>query len=243
MSKKRAERVIFSLKYMRFPCIITSYHWISKGVLFDNSGCHMKTTVETFIPTARKNFWPMLKSEWLQWRLNKTPLWNIPLRNWLLKHLFASIDGSPFAIQIPFHISDGSRTHIGKNFVANYNVAIFDHGGVRIGDNVMIASNVVITTVFHPMNANERIFYYCPDSFEPHKRADTELCAPISIGNNVWIAAGTIICPGVTIGDNTVIGAGSVVTRDIPANVFACGVPCRVVRTLSNTDKTDCQTL
>lgn len=74
--------------------------------------------------------------------------------------------------------------------------------------------------------------------FEPLKRMDIELVAPITIGNNVWIAAGAIICPGVTIGDNTVIGAGSVVTRDIPANVFACGVPCRVVRNLSeNTEQ------
>ena len=60
---------------------------------------------------------------------------------------------------------------------------------------------------------------------------------PITIGNNVWIAAGAIICPGVTIGDNTVIGAGSVVTRDIPANVLACGVPCKVVKSLNETEE------
>ena len=40
----------------------------------------------------------------------------------------------------------------------------------------------------------------------------------------------------VTIGDNCVIGAGSVVTRDIPPNSFAAGVPCRVIRTLSDAD-------
>jgi maltose O-acetyltransferase len=39
-----------------------------------------------------------------------------------------------------------------------------------------------------------------------------------------------IICPGVTIGDRSVIGAGSVIPRDIPANVFAAGNPCRVIR-------------
>ena len=193
----------------------------------------MKSTVTTYIPTARENFWPMLKSEWLQWRLNKTPLWNIPLRNWLLRHLLGSIDGPAFAVQIPFHISFGKDTYIGKNFFANHNCCIYDRGGVKIGDNVLLGPGVIITTVFHPMDSKERIFYYCPDSFEPHKRADTELCAPIAIGSNVWIAAGAIICPSVTIGDNTMIGAGSVVTRDIPANVFACGVPCRVVRSTS----------
>ena len=192
-----------------------------------------------FIPGDRENFWPMLKSELIQWRLNKTPLWNIPMRNWLLRCLIEKMDGPAFAVQIPFHISFGNRTHIGKNFFANNGCIIYDHGGVEIGDNVLLGPNVIITTVFHPMNAKERVFYHYPSSFEPHKRADTELCAPITIGDNVWIAAGAVVCPGVTIGDNTVIGAGSVVTRDISSNVFACGVPCRVVRKLDDIDKNE----
>ena len=44
------------------------------------------------------------------------------------------------------------------------------------------------------------------------------------------------VCPGVTIGDNCVIGAGSVVTRDIPPNSFAAGVPCRVIREITDAD-------
>lgn len=191
-----------------------------------------------FIPVARENFWPMFRSEWLQWRLNKTPLWNIPLRNWLLRRLLGSIDGPPFAVQLPFHVSFGNRTYVGKNFFANHNCIIYDHADVRIGDNVMLGTSVIITSVSHPMSAEERAFRYNLDSFEPKKRAYAELVAPITIGNNVWIAAGAIICPGVTIGNNTIIGAGSVVTRDIPANVFACGVPCRVVRDLlENTEQ------
>ena len=43
--------------------------------------------------------------------------------------------------------------------------------------------------------------------------------------------------PGVTIGDNSVIGAGSVVTKDIPANVVAYGVPCCVIREISEHDE------
>lgn len=42
---------------------------------------------------------------------------------------------------------------------------------------------------------------------------------------------------GVSIGDNSVIGSGSVVTRDIPPNVIAAGVPCRVIRELNESDK------
>jgi len=53
----------------------------------------------------------------------------------------------------------------------------------------------------------------------------------------VWIGAGTIVLGGVTIGDNTVIGAGSVVTKDIPSGVIAVGVPCRVLREITEEDK------
>ncbi len=64
-----------------------------------------------------------------------------------------------------------------------------------------------------------------------------EVALPITVGNNVWIGAGTIVLGGTTIGDNTVIGAGSVVTKSIPSNVIAVGVPCRVVREITDADK------
>ena len=61
---------------------------------------------------------------------------------------------------------------------------------------------------------------------------------PIHIGNKVWIGANSVVLPGVTIGENSVIGAGSIVTRDIPANVIAAGNPCRVIREITEEDKT-----
>ena len=60
--------------------------------------------------------------------------------------------------------------------------------------------------------------------------------ALITVGNNVWIGAGTTVLPGVTIGDNAVIGAGSVVNRDIPSGVVAAGNPCRVIRPITEED-------
>lgn len=45
--------------------------------------------------------------------------------------------------------------------------------------------------------------------------------------------------PGVTIGDNTIIGTGSIVTKSIPSNVIAVGNPCKVIRKITNQDKTD----
>ncbi|WP_373870015.1 DapH/DapD/GlmU-related protein [Weissella soli] len=53
------------------------------------------------------------------------------------------------------------------------------------------------------------------------------------IGENCWIGSGTVIVPGVRIGDNTVIAAGSVVTKDIPDNVVAFGVPCKVQKEIT----------
>lgn len=60
---------------------------------------------------------------------------------------------------------------------------------------------------------------------------------PINIGDNVWVGGSVTIVPGVTIGDNTIIGTGSIVTKDIPSNVIAAGVPCRVIRSITENDK------
>jgi maltose O-acetyltransferase len=83
---------------------------------------------------------------------------------------------------------------------------------------------VQLYTAYQPLDAAERI-------------KGPELAAPITIGDNVWLGGGVIVCPGVNIGDNTTIGAGSVVTHDVPANVpanvFAAGNPCRVIRSLA----------
>ena len=55
---------------------------------------------------------------------------------------------------------------------------------------------------------------------------------PVTIGSNVWIGAAATILPGVTIGDNAVIAAGAVVSRDVPADTLAAGVPARVLKRL-----------
>ena len=60
---------------------------------------------------------------------------------------------------------------------------------------------------------------------------------PVVLEENVWVGAGATILPGVTIGKNSVIGAGSVVDRDIPPDVVAAGVPCRVLREIGPRDR------
>ncbi len=60
---------------------------------------------------------------------------------------------------------------------------------------------------------------------------DLEITKPITIGNNVYIGNNVIFLPGVRIGNDVVIGAGAVVTKDIPDNSVAAGVPARVIKT------------
>jgi maltose O-acetyltransferase len=138
-------------------------------------------------------------------------------RTAVLKDLLGNC--STIDIQPPFFCDYGSHIFAGKNFFLNFNCVILDCAKVTIGDNVMCGPYVQIYTAYHPVMAAERI-------------KGPELASPITIGDNVWIGGGAIICPGVTIGDNTTIGAGSVVTKDIPANVFAAGNPCKVIRRL-----------
>ena len=89
----------------------------------------------------------------------------------------------------------------------------------------MIAPNVTISTTGHPIHPSFR-----------DKGAQFSL--PVTIKDHVWIGSNVVIMPGVTIGENCVIGAGSVVTHDIPANSVAVGVPCRVMRAITDEDLT-----
>lgn len=123
-----------------------------------------------------------------------------------------------FHIEHGFTCVFGDNITIGDNFYANYNVQLLDPNRIEIGDNVLIAPNVIVPTAGHSLSADLR-------------RQGLEFAKPIKIGNGVWLGAGAIVLPGVTIGDNAVIGAGAVVTRDIPPDCLAVGTPARVIKT------------
>lgn len=116
-----------------------------------------------------------------------------------------------------FHCDCGFNIHVGENFFANYNVTILDRAEVNIGDNVMIAPGVLISAVGHPLSPAKRRFRM-------------SFAKPVTIGSDVWIGGNAVILPGVSIGNNVVIAAGAVVTRDIPDNCLAAGIPARVVK-------------
>ncbi len=196
-----------------------------------------KKTLTLFQPTTKSVFWTMIRTEAIQHRFNHTPPWMYPIRNWLFKKLVAEIDGKPFFIAGPIRFQQGNHTHVGRNFYGGPNLVILDHGGVYIGDNAMLGPNVTLASHAHPKLADQRVVRPFPDTFEPYGRGEIEVIAPITIGNNVWIASNVVVCPGVTIGDNAIIGAGSVVTHDIPANTLAYGVPCKPVREITEADR------
>ena len=139
----------------------------------------------------------------------------------LLAELFGN--SAPVDLTPPFHCDYGYNIKLGKKVYFNFNCVVLDVMPVSIGDNVLIGPAAQIYTAMHSMDAAER-------------KKGLEFGKSVTIENDVWIGGGCIICPGVTIGRASVIGAGSVVTRSIPKGVFAAGNPCRVVRTLSNTD-------
>ena len=149
-------------------------------------------------------------------------------REKILSELLERIgSGSRMLGPIRFHY--GCHTTIGKNCFMNFNFTVQDDAKVRIGDYCRFGPNVTIVTPLHPMVASERRELLCKDG----KTRSFCYAKPVTIGSDCWFAANVVICPGVTIGDNCVIGAGSVVTRDIPANSFAAGVPAIVKRRIT----------
>lgn len=121
-------------------------------------------------------------------------------------------------------VGAGGLLEIGDNVLVNYGSSIGATKLVRIGNGCNIGTHVMlIDNSFHQL--------------EPERRNEVPEPAPVILEDNVWLAARTIVLPGVTIGRNSVIGAGSVVTRDIPANVLAAGVPAKVIRPLTSTDQ------
>lgn len=60
---------------------------------------------------------------------------------------------------------------------------------------------------------------------------DLEITKPITVGDNVYIGNNVIILPGITIGTNVIIGAGAIITKDIPDNSVAVGIPAKVIET------------
>lgn len=113
-----------------------------------------------------------------------------------------------------FTIVNHPLLKIGNNSTINEGVHINCRDKVTIGNDVHISTNVQIHS--------GKLFLEQKPRF--HSKA------PITIKNNVWLASNVVVLAGVTIGENSVIAASSVVTKNIPSNSLAMGIPAKVIK-------------
>jgi len=128
---------------------------------------------------------------------------------------------SEMSVQSDFFIHSGcdvmvfnnAKLNLGSGYINRY-CKIRCYSSITIGDNVAISENFSIwDSDAHAIEGKEHL-----------------MIQPIIIGNNVWIGTNVTVLKGVTIGDGAIIAAGSVVTKDVPANCMAAGVPAKVIK-------------
>lgn len=169
-------------------------------------------------PTKEQN-----RAKQLCWEYNRTAPNEQDKRRSILQELLGTC--SPMTgIEPDFHCDYGFNIHTHGLVVINYNCVILDTSPVNIGAGAFIAPGVCLACSGHAIDPKQR-------------SQGIGTSAPITLEENVWIGANATVCGGVTIGTGSVIGAGSVVTHDIPAGVIAAGVPCKVIRPITEKDK------
>lgn len=108
-------------------------------------------------------------------------------------------------------ISLGDRVFLGRNTTLDIS------NKLAIGDRTLVAPGCLITDHNHGIRAGVRIVDQVDEA------------RPVVIGADAWIGANSCVLPGVRIGNGTVVGAGAVVSRDLPDNCVAVGVPARII--------------
>ena len=136
-----------------------------------------------------------------------------------------AVFGDRFAAQsdrwrVQIYVDHGATLVVGDDVFMNCGTSIEAYHDIRIGNNVLMA-------VFSSVIDDDRHLA------QPGVSLDK---GPTVIEDNVWLGRSAAVMPGVTIGSGSVIAANSVVTKDIPKNSFAAGVPARVIRTLDIPD-------
>jgi len=111
---------------------------------------------------------------------------------------------------------------IGQTCYINEGVVFNLGGDIVLEDGVSVGMESLFITVTHEIG-------------QPSFRAGKTECKPIHVGRGAWLGARVVVLPGVNVGAGAVIGAGAVVTRDIPPNKLAAGVPARIIRSLEST--------
>ena len=146
-------------------------------------------------------------------------------KNMHLGYGFTTGKNCRLEVELDENWSSEIKLFIAENVQLNDNVHITASKHVYIGNNVLIASKVYISDCAHGnYNSNNQSNY----KETPANRKLFE--SPVKIEDNVWIGDGVCILPGVTVGFGSIIGANSVVTKNVPPQSIAVGIPAKVIK-------------
>ncbi len=167
---------------------------------------------------------------WWGWRLYRLGPRTIMRRGLLVNNPDAVAIGSRVTILSQYVLADlqpwtGQRPKIviGDGCVIQFRFQCNAARSVRIGRNVLIASNVLITDSDHIVE---------PGGLPATKNGRFVTC-PVTIEDNCWLGQNAVILKGVTIGHDSIVGANSVVTRNVPPCSVVGGNPARVIKSLA----------
>jgi len=141
-----------------------------------------------------------------------TPLYSKHLRAFVLRKMGSKI-AKGVSIYRNGYIWDGSNLEIGSGSTIGFKVHLDDRRGIKIRENVTIASEVMIWTLHH-------------DYEDIHFKT---IGGSVVIEDYAWICSRAVILPGVTIGKGAVVAAGSVVTKDVDPWTVVGGVPAKKI--------------
>lgn len=143
-------------------------------------------------------------------------------------------------------VNCGGSISIGKNCQSHPFSMFLTHGGhIRLGDNCSVNPSTIICGCGRAyIGNNEKIAAHVliiPENRHPSSGGIPLTLSRVTrmgirIDDKIWIGAGVKILDGASIGRNSVSGAGSAVTRSIPANVTAVGVPARMIESRPSDD-------
>jgi acetyltransferase-like isoleucine patch superfamily enzyme len=136
---------------------------------------------------------------------------------------YCTINGTMVIIARTSQLSQ-PKLLIGNRVFIGFNTQFYIGNEISIGDDCKIAEDCILRGYSgHPLD---------PDARKANVADNENSMGPIILENNVWLGQGVKINPGVCIGENSIIASGSIVTKNIPANVLAAGIPAKVIRKL-----------